>query len=363
MNLVESNLYSKNWVDVRVNTEQQSRYIRTTWMLSAKSILKLPSSMTRIRFFDKKESQELYKLVKKRNVFARYYLGENYYLQRVEALANTTVIEIVRPGDPDDMIDEAKKIADLMEKLAILSSTFIMLRGTLQWKLAISPYRRSVFDITIGPKFYCLRSKSRKEQDLQGITIDERFCKRFERLGFPQLALLCLSNNDIANHVMSAINWLFESRQEPVISASIVKTSIALESLLISNESEPLAKSLSERTAFLLSSNPDIRNKVSQVVKRFYTARSKVVHGSQKKAKKLTPSLIEGMDRLIVLLCLILASNSNKWNSMDSLIKWCEGQRWGTPASDIHIPFSNTYLLKAINLCYQEGDADMKETS
>jgi len=354
---------TQKWTDERVGTEQQSCYIRKTWMLSAKSILKLPKIMTCIRFFDERESQELYKLIKKRNVFARHSWENNFYLQRIEDLANTTVIEIFRPGNPRDMNYEAQKIADLIEKLAILSSTLIMSRKMIQRKLAISSHRRSVFDITIGPKFWSLKSKSMPEQDVQGITIDERFCSRFESCGFPQLAFICLTCNDIADHVMSAINWLFESRQEPILSASIVKTSIALESLLISNESEPLAKSLSERTAFILSSDPDIRNKVSQIVKTFYDARSGVVHGSRKKLKKLTPGLVEGMDRLIVLLCLIIASNSNKWNSIESLIKWFEGQRWGAPASDIHIPFSNTYLLNAINLCNKEVAIDMNKSS
>jgi hypothetical protein len=160
-------------------------------------------------------------------------------------------------------------MADLTEKLAILSSSLMMRREMFHRLLAISLHRRSVFDITIERAFYRIRSKSKPEPSIRGITIDEKFCRRFERCGFPYLSLLCTSDNDIANRVISTINWLFESRHEPVLSASIVKTSIALESLLISNESEPLAKSLSERTAFILSSDPDIRYKVSQVVKRF----------------------------------------------------------------------------------------------
>jgi len=48
---------------------------------------------------------------------------------------------------------------------------------------------------------------------------------------------------------------------------------------------------------------------------------------------------------------------------MDSLIKWFEGQRWGPPASDIHIPFSNSYLLNAINLCNKEVAKDINQSS
>lgn len=196
MNVLNSDTIRK-WKDMRISTEQQSHYIRTTWMLSAESTLKLLDT-TCIRFFSEEEAQELAKIARKR----------------------------------------------------------------------------------------------KPEPDIRGITINEKFCRRFERCGFPSLALLCTSDNDIANRVMSTINWLFESRQEPVLSASIVKTSIALESLLISNESEPLAKSLSERAAFILSSDPDIRQKISKIVKIFYDTRSGVVHGSQKKAKSLLQALL-----------------------------------------------------------------------
>jgi|LGVD01.1.fsa_nt_gb hypothetical protein len=338
------------WKDLRINSANQSNYIRTTWMLSAKSMLMLPKLNICIRFFNKEEAQALFALVKKRNVFARHSWENNFYLQRVEDLADITIINIIRTGNPDDIIDEVQITADLIEKLVFLSSTLVMSKKEIQRLLAISPYRRTIFDLTIGPKCNYIKSKSRSEPVIKGIIIDEKFCRRFERCGFPHLALLCTSDYNITERIISTINWLFESRQEPQLSASIVKTSIALESLLISSESEPLAKSLSERAAFILSSEPDIRHKISKIVKKFYDARSGVVHGSRKKSKMLTPNLVEGMDRLVILLCLTIASNSDKWDSMDSLLNWCESQRWGTSVSEIIIPFPNIYLKNAIKL-------------
>jgi len=338
------------WKDLRINFENQSHHIRTTWMLSAKSTLILPKMNVCIRFFKKEEAQALFKLVKNRHVFSRHSWENSFYLQRINDLEDITIIDIIRTGNPDDIIDEVQITADLIEKLVFLSSTLVMFRKDIQRLLAISPHRRTIFDLTIGPKLYHIKSKSRPEPVIKGITIDEKFCKRFDRCGFPQLAHLCTSDYEITNRIISTINWLFESRQEPQLSASIVKTSIALESLLISTESEPLAKSLSERAAFILSSEPDIRHKISKIVKKFYDVRSGVVHGSRKKSKMLTPNFIEGMDRLIILMCLTIASNSDKWDSIDSLVKWCESQRWGTPASEIHIPFPNIYLKNALRL-------------
>src|SRR5688572_12036648 len=113
--------------------------------------------------------------------------------------------------------------------------------------------------------------------------------------------------------MLTSLDWLFESRLEPQLEASVVRTAIALESLLIFDKSESLARSLSERAAFILSPHPDRRREISRIVKRFYDARSRVVHGSHKKAKHLTPSLVESVDRLSMLLCLVIGTNQELW--------------------------------------------------
>jgi hypothetical protein len=127
-----------------------------------------------------------------------------------------------------------------------------------------------------------------------------------------------------------------------------LQTSIALESLLILSESESLAQTLSERAAFILSPEPGRRQHISRILKRFYDARSGVVHGSQKKAKKLTPSLLETVDRLTILLRLVIAANAKVWPSSNALREWCETQRWGAPSNEIKIPFPDLYLRNAL---------------
>jgi hypothetical protein len=141
-----------------------------------------------------------------------------------------------------------------------------------------------------------------------------------------------------------------ESRRESRLGAAVVKTAIALESLLVFNESESLARTLSERSAFILSNSPEIRRIISGIILRFYDVRSGVVHGSQKKAKKLTPSLIECVDRLTLILHLIIASNTDIWPSVESLRLWCESQRWDKPFSNLKFPLSRKYLNNALDL-------------
>ena len=318
-------------------------------MLSVESTLKFPDS-TSIRFFGGDHADALVASILKRNVFARHSRENDFYVQRVRALSNRSVIEVFRPGDPNDMGDEAERVADLAEKLAILSSTLVLQKQKLQTKLGISSRRQSEIDFIIGSELRYLRSRSRSVPCVQGIKVDDRFCRRFARCGFPELYRCCLSNGDVQTRLRSALDWLFESRREPSLPASVVKTAIALESLLIISESEPLARTLSERAAFILSSSPAIRQRISRMLKRFYDARSGVVHGSKRKLRCLSPSLVEAVDRLGILLCLTIGNNSCLWPSVEDLRTWCETQRWGTPSLDVAVPYPDLYLNNALNL-------------
>ncbi len=332
-----------------------SRYVQTSWMLDAERTLSLPDLQVRVRRFTEKESADLQDRARRRNVFARHSWENSFYLQRIGDLANRTVIEVSRPGDPDDIIDTAQRLAGLIEKLVILSSTLGLRRINLQRRLAVNVNRRWSFDITIGPGFRYLRSKSRPEQDVRPLAIDDRFRSRFARCGFLDLANLLAGESELGRRLVSAVEWLFESLFEPLASAAVVKTVTALESLLGFSQSEPLARLLAERSAFTLSSDPDLRRSIYQIVKQFYNVRSGVVHGSRKRARKLTTDLLDGMNRLALLLCLIIAANSDEWKSGTSLVEWSDDQRWGRPSSDIMIPFPSSYLTRAVSMASRES--------
>ena len=322
-------------------------------MLSAETVLKFADS-SNIRWFSAAEAEKLAEQVRKRNVFARHSWENNFYIQRVRGLADHTVIEVFRPGDPKGMSNEAERVASTLEKLTILSSTTILGKVHLQRKLGISSQPRTETDFVSSQDFHFLSSRARPSPPVAGIRIDEAFRRRFSRCGFDILADYVQLNTEISKRVLLSLNWLFDSRIEPRIPASVVKTSIALESLLIFSESESLAQSLAERAAFILSPNPNRRQQISRILKRFYDARSGIVHGSQRKAAKLTVSLLETVDRLAVLLCLIVAANSKLWITTEVLREWCEMQRWGAPSSEIKIPFPDTYLRNALALGQKE---------
>jgi len=262
--------------------------------LHATTALSLPHD-TNIRFLSEEEADQLSALVRKRNVFARHSRENDFYLQRIGSLGNRTVIETLRPGDPDDMMLNAQCAAEWAEKTALLSSVLAVDRKTLHRRLGMDVLRQSEMDITIGRAFKYLRSKSRRRRGKQGLELNKTFVNRFNRCGFSGLYSLCIDDAEASSWMQLSLGWIYESRLETYTPAAVVKTAIALESLLIFSESESLARSLSERAAFILSPNPQERERISSIVKRFYEARSGVVHGSRKKSKKLTLNLLEGM--------------------------------------------------------------------
>lgn len=331
------------------NLQNMSRYFQTTHLLRASSTLSLPND-TQIRFLSADEATKLSAEVRRKNVFAAHSSRPNFYRDQIESLADRTVIETQRQGEPDEVVASAQFAAEWAEKVGFLSATLAVRRSALHRATGIDVLRQFERAITIGPRCYTLRAKSRRRRTKQGIEICTRFVNRFNRCGFTELYSECIASGGMSDRLRLVLEWLSESRQEPHASAALVKTSIALESLLIFSESESLARSLSERSAFILTPNPLLRKRISAIVKRFYEARSGIVHGSRKKAKKLTPTLLDGMDRLVVLLCLIVASNAAQWKSKEDLQEWCEQERWGKPSS-IKTPFGTAQLTNSIKLC------------
>lgn len=287
---------------------------------------------------------------RKRNVFARHSWENNFYVQRIGQLREATIVEVFLSGEIDTIVPAARILAESAERVAFISATLGMHRRRLHQLLAISGHRRFGFDLAISSGFRFLRSSARREPAPRGIPIDETFVRRFVRCGFPELIRVVGSNDDIGKRLSHATNWLFESRQEPALHAALVKTAIALESLLIVNDTENLRGPLSERAAFLLADDSATRRRVAKALKHFYDVRSAIVHGGREKATSIPTSLLEGADRLLVLAMLSLAHNVAAWENLEAVAAWVDNHKWGAPAAMIHRPFPQSHLTRAIQL-------------
>jgi len=141
---------------------EPSRYMRTTWMLSAQTELRLSDSLA-IRAFGKDEARLLAESVRKRNVFAGHSRENDFYLKRLDELSDCTIIEVSFSSDPKGMaeqVEEAAGLASLVEKVAVLSTTLVTAKGDLQRRLSISPKPRSELDFAYDPQLRFLRSET-----------------------------------------------------------------------------------------------------------------------------------------------------------------------------------------------------------
>ena len=324
-------------------------FMRTSWILTATAVVSYPFKIC-VREFSEGDGEALIARVRKRNIFARHSGDQNFYLNRIRALVNRTVIEVHCPGQPDDFAREARRGADLFESLAILSHT-VMPKQQVLHSLGVGSPRAGEVEFLAGIGDYSLRSKTRPVPRVTGLPVDARFDSRFRRYGFVALYDFCVARQGLSERVNASVGWLRESRLETQLQASIVKTSIAIETLLIFSESESLARSLSERTAFILSPRPERRECISRIIRRFYDARSGIVHGSRDKARLVSAALLEAVDRLVTMLNLTIAANRRMWASQEALREWCERERWGAPAANVDTPFPDSFLRKALENC------------
>src|SRR3972149_1663007 len=102
---------------------ENSLYIQTTGKLTSQVPLTLSEIAAQIRLFSSREAETLSAEIRKRNAFARHSWENYFYVSRAQDLSDKTVIEVSRQGDPDIIIYEAQKAAELVERIALLSTT------------------------------------------------------------------------------------------------------------------------------------------------------------------------------------------------------------------------------------------------
>lgn len=342
----QASLYPLNTVEA---LREGTVYMRTTSLLRVSTPVVFDDG-TRIRHYTAEQAAVLYESLRKRNVFARHWQDRDSYSQRATAFADQAVIEVVRNGSPDHVRAEVTLASDLAEQVTLLAASLVVPRRNMLGQLGIGGRPSETVELLRGPGLAVLRTKTSPIPAGGGVHVDGALAKRVKAVGLSHLYTACCGAGDLSKRLTTALGWLFESRCEPRLGAAIVKTAIALESLLIFTESESLARSLSERMAFLLSGDGPARRRIASAVKRFYDARSGVVHGSRKKRSLASPELLEGVDRLLVLALAVVATGAAQWAACADLSDWCETERWGSPQTIVR-PFGKKYLRAALTLC------------
>ncbi len=303
-------------------------FVRTTrWLNSAGVTLQIGVNC-RIRQWSGRDAETFREAVRARNVFSRHAGPRDFYFQRATELLDQTVIEVYGGGEsPSTMLGSH---AELAEGIALASFVLHGSRREFFRRLVgTSEKYLDLYLVRSGPKPR-VTSNSARVKPATGLQLDARSVSRYQKLGFQGLYELAIGTTELSGRIRSAVRWLVQSRTDPSVESALVKTSTALESLLVVGR-EPPTRALQERSAYLLTEDPTIRARVAKASSRFYDFRGSIVHGKKEAKQSDIESALEFGDRLVVLSALVLARQAGawKWKSAADLQVFCDGARWG----------------------------------
>lgn len=320
-------------------------YLHTTRWVKAESTVKI-STGCKIRNYSESEAEHTAQVVRNRNVSARVSGPRDFYYQRAENLSNQTVVEIINSGQlsPAESLSRQAKLAEvvLVASIALQGDRDSFLRR-------IVGVREEFFDLNITKNAHetSVSSTSQAEKEPSGLTVDDTAARRFRKNGFSDLYESANGDSKLSTRLERSLGWLIQSRTDKSVSSAIVKTSTALETLIVIGR-EPTRRALSERGAYILSDDPEERRRISRAIKSFYSKRGDIVHGKGSVSDDDTVRILEFGDRLAVLIALVLSANGNQWKNADDVRRHCDAVRWGEDRTCSR-PWSRRYLNTALN--------------
>jgi hypothetical protein len=310
----------------------QARFYRVAPMFHAVTALEVAT--VAIRTFDPAEAGPLADAVRARSAFTRGR-GDAYAWQ-ASTFGGRTLLQ--GAFDPETDAASARAVADRAERLAFVATTYWLPRFRLHKLLALTSRPPGEGDLYLDPGIRHPSMRSPREARAKPIVIDDTFAKRFRRYGFPRVAgRIVRPKGFAAEKVDLAITWLREARVEVHNDAALIKTVIGLEALFVQEKGEPLAHTISERLAFLLGRDPAQRASLYRLSKRFYEARSNVVHSG---SRERTPAeTVELATQLLLMGAQALAENADAMSSKDASRAFFDGMRWSVSARPPPLPF------------------------
>lgn len=249
---------------------------------------------------------------------------DNFYIKRFQEFEGHSIMELKVKKEIEKNILEYIKIG--------LDFTSLVYYGRKKILKSLPPsFGKQKFSLLFSKKPF-VRTKTLNPEKIIKMIINKKFISCFNKLNIT-LLIEGLLNKNVSftlKKVNSSVKWLHNSIIEKDNESAIIKTSTALEHLLILDEKENLNQSLSDRAAFILSHNRERRSELSKLFKDFYSARSSIVHGQS--SKKIKPyGNLELIQKLILFMQIILVKNLDKITSIDDIRKFYINEKFGSP--------------------------------
>ncbi|MCS3666417.1 hypothetical protein GGP77_000622 [Salinibacter ruber] len=323
-------------------------YLRTTRWLKAESSVSVSPDCT-ICAYTEEQARRTAELVRKRNPAARISGPSDFYYQRAEGLGGRTVVEVKKTGQRGHGLSD-ERLSELARLAEVVVAASLLLQGDRSTFLRRSVgVQNEIFDlhITERARDRSVSSTSQPEKEPTGLIVDDTAERRFNKNGFRDLYHVSTTDTKLSTRLRRCLDWLIQSRTDKSESSALVKTSTALETLVVIGR-EPTRRALSERGAYILSDDPEERREISRAIKKFYSKRGDIVHGKGVEEEGDISRILEFGDRLAVLIGLVLSANSDRWKNADDVRRYCDAIRWGGDRTCTR-PWSKTYLNAALN--------------
>jgi hypothetical protein len=325
-----------------------AHYLRTTGLFHGAQRLNI-TPWASVRPFLPEDAQALAAVLAKRNSFARHRGRNDFYTSKAEDFSVQTVVELMIPGVPPVQPSEARVIADRVERLLIAATTHWLPRRKLHSIIGIANIGRGIRDLYIGPGATRLSTRWLENGFGDGLVIDAEFARRWERTGLPAVAAPILRPRGfIPERVDRALAWLNESRLDHHSEAALIKAVIGLENLFVQDKTEPLARTISERIAFVLGRTTEQRAALARVALHLYDLRSRIVHGSSKPKENIDHA-VDVASLLLLLAAHALIARAEEMQSKDDVRRWVEQMRWAVGEQEgAPLPFSTRHVGRVL---------------
>lgn len=161
---------------------------------------------------------------------------------------------------------------------------------------------------------------------LRPYEIGERVAIYYTKFGLSNISRILKKpiqkRSEMEKRLLTAVNFFGKAVQETDPVDAFLKTTIAMETLLLrDNNTEPITGNLSERTAFLLKDTLDGRLELRRLVSTLYGTRSRIAHhGSTDEAMASLPTI----QNICFDLLYKVASIIDKHETVESLVGWID---------------------------------------
>lgn len=129
------------------------------------------------------------------------------------------------------------------------------------------------------------------------------------------------SSTDLAPKIAMSIHWYGLAIKDRYEVDRYIKLVVALESLLLGSNDRSKKQALADRAAFILGKNKDNRKHISELVKKIYSTRSKIVHEGKIELFERDTLILISFIRGLIFTMLPISTRMNSLTDIDKRIE------------------------------------------